>query len=319
MSDESLVKIEDEIRNVVSIANPFIGRILDAQIQVIRFIREPMMMLSITDIMMQNLDMSLRLVSTQEERKWLKEQTSITIQHFLFLMHASLVFEINGNKDEFWLLLKEGGQLIGGAIADVLSYIGSGDGRKLAMDIRERLERAIDESKPSFWSRLMELIPNREKLKRKKNNFMLMLEKTLFKIGRRKNLFGKSIALSETIYDYIDPIVEHKKELAREEGPDGWLSGLAMLFFLPAIFLGLLGMLHIMALIPSKLLGLSWSSATGFWFWSSCDVLKWYVAGGLGVGFAIIGLIIPMKQKASLMKLRRRLKKIAEALDPAYE
>lgn len=321
MNTDKLIQVEQEIYALVPPDKPIIANIITAQLQILKFLRDPMMMLSITDVILQNLETSLRSAQGPDQRKWLQEQSAMVIQNYLVMIHAGVKHQIRQNESEAKRLLNDGARMLADSIFRTLSQSsGNNTHHSRASDAANRLLLAVteeDENASSFFSRLINWLYRKEKAEQMKKEFMRMAEQILEKISRRKKLIGRSAVISEMFHNYIREIHEYKCRAAGNKAREAF-EKLKDIYWLPVITLVILtvtALIHPAAWIASWMFSLEWSISTWKWL-----CLAWYIFWySIPLALCMLLLVPPamyISLRIKYMIEKQKHKAAANELDP---
>ena len=330
MNDDALIKIENDLNKMTLNMESNSGFILEIQVQIVKLIREPTLVLSVTDTILHKLSTNLQNVDDESERAWLKNQTSLTIQNFIFVMHAYLVYETEKNKEKGKKLLSDAVSMLGESIGKTLEYeikktspssilsktieiVASTStgmyGKAIevgAIFSMKLFEAMTDGGDQSFLSKIIDCFGNN--VGDKKKNFFIMVEKAMFKIGRNKHLIGKNILLSEMLYNYADLIEEHKLEIQSEKRNSRIMKALLGVYLLAFPFL-------ILFVLFAIALAVFFAYS---YFWGSMEVFKsslLYIGGvfvALPATYVIFIVLSVMYMSIRNFNKARRIKNVSK-------
>ena len=97
--------------------SPAILKIIDAQMQVIKFVKAPSLLGMVLDNMIAVLYQTLRESSSSKEKTDVRETISLMIQNLIFLSDAQLHYAIDRNKQEAKQLLSTAGDILAKSVA----------------------------------------------------------------------------------------------------------------------------------------------------------------------------------------------------------
>ncbi|MEI6493438.1 MAG: hypothetical protein WCO94_12885 [Verrucomicrobiota bacterium] len=208
--DSVLVEIETQMTVVADEATPMVNSLLQAQLKVLHFVREPELVGAPVDLMFEKLYISLDHAASESERKWLRQQTSLTLHSFLFFVQAMFVFERKETRNEGRRLLKEGAGMLAESMTQSIQHGFSGKNALpgIAEDFAQNLVKAVtqESDQASFLSRIANWF---SALLNDDNRYLEYIGSTsciLNKIERNQKLLGKSIALSEMLHERITEV-----------------------------------------------------------------------------------------------------------------
>jgi tetratricopeptide (TPR) repeat protein len=175
---------------------------VEAQLQVLDTLNSPSMASGTFDLMIESLHHALELTDDPAQRKDLQKRAAIMANSLVFFMEAKLRYEENKHSQEGKALLEKGCSLL----ADSASTIMTG-GLKAGVKIvgGKLFDNLMQDD--SFFSMLWDFINRKERIEKAQSEFNEFLANFIDKLGRHRNLFGKSVALSELVYQYKDKLI----------------------------------------------------------------------------------------------------------------
>lgn len=104
--------------------SPAILKVINAQLQVIQFVKAPSLLGMVLDNMIAVLHQTLREASSEKEKVELRETISLMIQNLIFFADAQLHYAVDKNKQETKQILSSAGDMLAKSVANVASLAG---------------------------------------------------------------------------------------------------------------------------------------------------------------------------------------------------
>jgi GTP cyclohydrolase II len=250
MNLEKLQMVENQISAIKSEIEPNLAYLISSQLEIIKFIQSPTLMTTIFDNILLNLHNILKNESIESEQEWIKQQSSLIIQNFIFVMHYSLLVRIKEKKKEGDLLLKDLGCQIGESINktlkksaninNLINDAASSGGNlpaMLALNFSTSITEALtDGGHNSTLNKAISYFIENKSFEKEKFLFFNMVHQTIQKLERNYLLFGKQIIIYEMLFNYANHIELYSKETALKKKEKGFLGSIFQ-FLVKGIFL----------------------------------------------------------------------------------
>jgi hypothetical protein len=250
MNLEKLQMVENQISAIKSEIEPNLAYLISSQLEIIKFIQSPTLMTTIFDNILLNLHNILKNESIESEQEWIKQQSSLIIQNFIFVMHYSLLVRIKEKKKEGDLLLKDLGYQIGESINktlkksaninNLINDAASSGGNlpaMLALNFSTSITEALtDGGHNSTLNKAISYFIENKSFEKEKFLFFNMVHQTIQKLERNYLLFGKQIIIYEMLFNYANHIELYSKETALKKKEKGFLGSIFQ-FLVKGIFL----------------------------------------------------------------------------------
>jgi len=188
---------------------------VEAQLQVLDVLNSPAMTSSCFDLMIESLSRALQMTSEEQQKKELQNRASIMVQNIIFFMEAKLRYEENKHSEQGKVLLKKGCSLLAESASGIMS-----GGLKAGVKIMggKLFDDLVKED--SFFSMLFDFIDKEERIEKNNREFDTFIADFFGKLDRYKNVFGKSILLTELVHRYKDRLIK-KQKINEPQAPCG--------------------------------------------------------------------------------------------------
>ncbi len=311
--DSVLVEIETQLTVVADEATPMVNSLLQAQLKVLHFVREPDLVGAPVDLMFEKLYISLDHASSESERKWLRQQTSLTLHSFLFFVQAMFVFERKETRSEGKRLLREGAGLLAESMTQSIQH---GFSEKIvipgaiAADFAQNLVKAVtqESDESSFLSRIANFFSALLNDNDRHGKYIVKTTEIFNKIDRNQKLLGKSIALSEMLHERISEVcgflrqIEEKKKEVAAEGR--WIKYGCLWALIVATML-ILGVIYLFSGEHARVAVESW--------------MRYGLIGSVAlVLFQILSKFVMSRIPTSIDRQEMRWRRMAENLRPQF-
>jgi hypothetical protein len=213
---------------------------VEAQLQVLDVLNSPSLTSSTFDLMIESLHKALRRTTDEYQVTELQNKAAIMAKNMVFFMEAKLRYEENKHSEDGKMLLKKGCSMLAESASAIVSG-GVSAGVKIMGG--KLFDNLMDDN--GFFSMLFDFIGKKERIQKNKEEFNSFLENFIGKLDRYRDIFGKSILLSELVYQYKDRLIENQ-EFDEPEEPCGFIYRAAI--WIKTLFL--IGALSGLSYIP---------------------------------------------------------------------
>lgn len=178
-------------------------KVLDAQMQVIQFVKAPSLLGMVLDNMIATLHQTLRESSSEKEKLNIRETMSLMIQNLIFVSDAQLHYAIDKNKQDAKQLLCTAGDMLAKSVSSVASLaVGP---RAMAGVIVKNIFSS-EEMQNGFFGTMIGWIMDKQQIEKRKIDFNTSLRNLFDTFGRYSGIIGPSIQIHGMLSRY-------KKEL----------------------------------------------------------------------------------------------------------
>ena len=194
---------------------------LQAQLQVLEVVQSPNLTGSMFDIMLESLYTAIDRSESDFQKKIIQQKAAIMVNSMLFFMEAKIHYESKKYKQEGLDLLKKGCNMLADSASSIASLVTT-QGASLLVDGPKLFETLIQDR--SLIDRVVNFFAGGKKIRQMQSDFSLFVASAVDKLGRYKNLFGRSIILAELV-DRFTPLILNAKfgEPFYTEEPDEFL------------------------------------------------------------------------------------------------
>ncbi|MDD6642353.1 MAG: TerB family tellurite resistance protein [Bacteroidales bacterium] len=187
--------------------SPTIMKVIDAQLQVIKFVKAPNLLGMVLDNMIAALHQTLREASSEKEKTEIRESMSLMIQNLIFFSDAQLHYAIDKNKQEAKQLLSTAGDMLAKSVASVASLAAGPEG--VAGVVIKNIF-ASDEMQNGFFGRLIGWIMDKKQIEKHKADFDIALKNLFDTFDRYSSLIGPSVQIHGMLHRYEEQLVKQK-------------------------------------------------------------------------------------------------------------
>lgn len=184
--------------------SPAILKIIDAQMQVIKFVKAPSLLGMVLDNMIAVLYQTLREASSSKEKTDVRETISLMIQNLIFLSDAQLHYAIDRNKQEAKQLLSTAGDILAKSVALAATLAA---GPTVAAGVVIKNIFATEEMQNGFFGRLIGWIIDKQQIEQRKEDFNIALKNLFDTFDKYSTLIGPSIQIHGMLHRYEKPLV----------------------------------------------------------------------------------------------------------------
>lgn len=219
-SDTKIEEVETTIDSVDSLsgylqsmqadASPCVMMALQSQLQVLKYVQSPSMMLMAVDNIMHCLYKALKSAEDEITKENLKETFSTLIQSFIFAVEAKLRYEIDSAREESIQLLAEAGDLLMSSVTSTaMMVVPVAAGQKVSRAIPKMVNVfAQNAEQKSFIGRLIMVKGKKAMMEEKKAEFDKTLNYIFEELDNYSALVGPSIQLHGMLKRYADGLIE---------------------------------------------------------------------------------------------------------------
>lgn len=186
--------------------SPMLMKVIDAQMQVIKFVKAPSLLGMVLDNMIAVLYQTLREASSEKEKTELRETISLMIQNLIFFSDAQLHYAIDKNKQEAKQLLSTAGDMLAKSVASVAS-LAAGPAAVAGVVVKNIF--ASEEMQNGFFGKLIEWIMDRKQIEKHIEDFHTSLRNLFDTFDRYSSLIGPSIQIHGMLHRYEPQLVEN--------------------------------------------------------------------------------------------------------------
>ena len=191
--------------------SPVILRVINAQLQVIQFVKAPSLLGMVLDNMIAVLYQTLRESSSEKEKVELRETISLMIQNLIFFADAQLHYAIDQNKQEAKQLLSTAGDMLSKSVAAVASLAG---GPAVVAGVIIKNIFASEEMQNGFFGKLIGWIMDRGQIEKRIEDFDLSLKNLFDTFDKYASLIGASIQIHGMLHRYERVLAANYKVLS---------------------------------------------------------------------------------------------------------
>ena len=185
--------------------SPTIMKVIDAQLQVIKFVKAPSLLGMVLDNMIAALHQTLREASSENEKTEIRETMSLMIHNLIFFSDAQLHYAIDKNKQEAKQLLSSAGDMLAKSVASVAT-LAAGPMAVAGVVIKNIF--ATEEMQNGFFGRLIGWIVDRSQIEKHIEDFNTSLRNLFDTFDKYAALIGPSIQINGMLHRYESQLVE---------------------------------------------------------------------------------------------------------------
>ena len=191
-------------------ASPSVIMALQSQIQVLRYVQSPTMMLMAVDNIMLCLHKALKSAEDETTKENLKETFTSLLQSFIFAMEAKLRYEVDNAREESVQLLAEAGDLLMTSVTSTaMMVVPMAAGQKVGHVLPKMVNVfAQNTEQKSFLGRLIMVKGKKALIEEKKAEFDKTLNYIFEELDNYSALVGPSIQLHGMLKRYADGLIE---------------------------------------------------------------------------------------------------------------
>ena len=207
---DSVDSLNCYLQSLQAEASPAVMMALQSQLQVLKYVQSPSMMLMAVDNIMLCLHKALKSAEDETTKENLKETFSTLIQSFIFAIEAKLRYEIDSAREESIQLLAEAGDLLMSSVTSTaMMVVPAAAGQKIGRAIPKMVNVfAQDAEQKSFLGRLIMVKGKKALIEEKKAEFDKTLNYIFETLDNYSALVGPSIQLHGMLKRYADVLVE---------------------------------------------------------------------------------------------------------------
>ena len=209
---DSIDSLNSYLETLQVSASPVVMKVLQSQMQVLKYVQSPTMTLMAVDNVMQCLYNALK-TAEDDKKELLRECFASLLQSFIFVTEARLRYEIDSNREEAIRLLADAGDLLMSTVnttAMMLTPISAGAKAVTALPkIVNVLANQNEQS--NFLGRLIMAKGKRALIEEKKADFDKTLNYIFDTLDKYAELIGPSILLHGMLKRYADGLLERYK------------------------------------------------------------------------------------------------------------
>lgn len=191
-------------------ASPSVIMALQSQIQVLKYVQSPTMMLMAVDNIMLCLHKALKSAEDEITKENLKETFASLLQSFIFAIEAKLRYEVDNAREESVQLLAEAGDLLMSSVTSTaMMVVPMAAGQKIGHVLPKMVNVfAQNTEQKSFLGRLIMVKGKKALIEEKKAEFDKTLNYIFEELDNYSALVGPSIQLHGMLKRYADGLIE---------------------------------------------------------------------------------------------------------------
>lgn len=191
-------------------ASPSVIMALQSQIQVLKYVQSPTMMLMAVDNIMLCLHKALKSAEDETTKENLKETFASLLQSFIFAIEAKLRYEVDNAREESVQLLAEAGDLLMTSVTSTaMMVVPMAAGQKVGHVLPKMVNVfAQNTEQKSFLGRLIMVKGKKALIEEKKAEFDKTLNYIFEELDNYSALVGPSIQLHGMLKRYADGLIE---------------------------------------------------------------------------------------------------------------
>lgn len=193
--------------------SPTIMKVIDAQMQVIKFVKAPSLLGMVLDNMIAVLHQTLREASSEKEKVELRETISLMIQNLIFFSDAQLHYAIDQNKQEAKRLLSTAGDMLAKSVASVAS-LAAGPAAVAGVIVKNIF--ASEEMQNGFFGRLISWIMDSKQIEQRVADFDTSIKNLFVTFDKYAAIIGPSIQINGLLCRYEPKLVEKYRNASYE-------------------------------------------------------------------------------------------------------
>lgn len=207
---DSVDSLNCYLQSLQADASPAVMMALQSQLQVLKYVQSPSMMLMAVDNIMLCLHKALKSAEDETTKENLKETFTTLIQSFIFAIEAKLRYEIDSAREESVQLLAEAGDLLMSSVTSTaMMVVPVAAGQKVGNALPKMVNVfAQNAEQKSFLGRLIMVKGKKALIEEKKAEFDKTLNYIFEELDNYSALVGPSIQLYGMLKRYADGLVE---------------------------------------------------------------------------------------------------------------
>lgn len=207
---DSVDSLNCYLQSLQADASPAVMMALQSQLQVLKYVQSPSMMLMAVDNIMLCLHKALKSAEDETTKENLKETFTTLIQSFIFAIEAKLRYEIDSAREESIQLLAEAGDLLMSSVTSTaMMVVPVAAGQKVGNALPKMVNVfAQNAEQKSFLGRLIMVKGKKALIEEKKAEFDKTLNYIFEELDNYSALVGPSIQLYGMLKRYADGLVE---------------------------------------------------------------------------------------------------------------
>ena len=207
---DSVDSLNCYLQSLQADASPAVMMALQSQLQVLKYVQSPSMMLMAVDNIMLCLHKALKSEEDETTKENLKETFTTLIQSFIFAIEAKLRYEIDSAREESIQLLAEAGDLLMSSVTSTaMMVVPVAAGQKVGNALPKMVNVfAQNAEQKSFLGRLIMVKGKKALIEEKKAEFDKTLNYIFEELDNYSALVGPSIQLYGMLKRYADGLVE---------------------------------------------------------------------------------------------------------------
>ena len=207
---DSVDSLSGYLQSLQADASPCVMMALQSQLQVLKYVQSPTMMLMAVDNIMHCLYKALNAAEDEITKENLKETFSTLIQSFIFAVEAKLRYEIDSAREESIQLLAEAGDLLMSSVTSTaMMVVPVAAGQKIGHVLPKMVNVfAQNAEQKSFIGRLIMVKGKKAMMEEKKAEFDKTLNYIFEELDNYSALVGPSIQLHGMLKRYADGLIE---------------------------------------------------------------------------------------------------------------
>ena len=207
---DSVDSLNCYLQSLQADASPAVMMALQSQLQVLKYVQSPSMMLMAVDNIMLCLHKALKSAEDETTKENLKETFTTLIQSFIFAIEAKLRYEIDSAREESIQLLAEAGDLLMSSVTSTaMMVVPVAAGQKVGNALPKMVNVfAQNAEQKSFLGRLIMVKGKKALIEEKKAEFDKTLNYIFEELDNYSALVGPSIQLHGMLKRYADGLIE---------------------------------------------------------------------------------------------------------------
>ena len=207
---DSVDTLNGYLNSLQSGVSPAVMMALQSQMQVLKYVQSPTMMLVVVDNLMHCLYSALKAAENKQQKETLRESFASLLQSFIFVSEARLRYEIDSNRDEAIRLLADAGDMLVSSVKSTAMLavpVAAGVKMGNAMPKIANVLSSKNEQR-SFLGLLILAKGKKAIIEEKKAEFDKTLNYIFDTLDNYAELIGPSILLHGMLKRYADGLVE---------------------------------------------------------------------------------------------------------------
>ena len=207
---DSVDTLNGYLNSLQSDASPAVMMALQSQIQVLKYVQSPTMMLMAVDNLMHCLYNALKAAEDKLQVDTLRENFASLLQSFIFVTEARLRYEIDSSRDEAVRLLADAGDMLVSSVrATAMLAVPIAAGVKMGNAMPRIVNMfASQNAQRSFFGNLIMAKGKKAIIEEKRAEFDKTLNYIFDTLDDYAELVGPSILLHGMLKRYADGLVE---------------------------------------------------------------------------------------------------------------